>query len=330
MIKNLKREVIINGYAYPFIQPELLEQAAPNLTFISMFTYGIGEDGHLIDLDDQAVIEAVRPYQVAPLMVITSFSETEGFRSDLMASLLQSEEMQDILLADIVSTIQRKGLMGVDFDFEYIYPEYREAYANLIGRARQILNPMGYVVTATVAPKTSADQEGLLYEGHDYRLIGEAANLVLVMTYEWGYTFGPPMAVAPLNKVKEVLDYAVTDIPPAKLLMGIPNYGYDWTLPFVQGESRARSVSNVEAEAMAKQYGAQIQFDPVAQSPHFNYTAEDGAEHEVWFENAQSIEAKLRLIEEYDLAGASYWNLMKPFPDNWRVLDEMYRVIKVV
>ncbi len=52
------------------------------------------------------------------------------------------------------------------------------------------------------------------------------------MTYEWGYKYGPNMAVAPLNMVRRVLDYAVTEIIPEKIMLGIPNYGYDWPLPF--------------------------------------------------------------------------------------------------
>lgn len=125
------------------------------------------------------------------------------------------------------------------------------------------------------------------------------------------------------------MDYGVTQIDPAKILLGIPNYGYDWTLPFVQGESRARSISNVEAQVLARQVGAEIQWDPVAMSPFFFYEDEDGREHEVWFEDESSIRAKLELVEEYGLAGVSYWNLMRYFPGNWRVLNEMFEVEKV-
>lgn len=137
------------------------------------------------------------------------------------------------------------------------------------------------------------------------------------------------MAVAPLNKVRTVLDYGVTQINPARILMGIPNYGYDWTLPFVAGESRAKSIGNEEAVWLAFHYGAEIQFDELAQSPWFRYWDEQGRQHEVWFEDARSIAAKLGLVEEYGLAGVSYWNLMRPFWANWQVLNQMYEVVKL-
>ena len=188
-----------------------------------------------------------------------------------------------------------------------------EAYASFVEQTRQRLNPEGYMVAACPCAENLCRAAGLLYEGHDYALLGEAANLALLMTYEWGYMFGPPMAVAPVNLVRRVLDFGVTQIPPSKILMGIPNYGYDWTLPFVQGQSMAEKISNTEAVERAARVGAQIQYDPVAETPFYRYVDELGREHEVWFENEASIRAKLNLVAEYGLAGVSYWNLMDYF-----------------
>lgn len=148
-------------------------------------------------------------------------------------------------------------------------------------------------------------------------------------SYEWGYTYGPAMAVSPVNMVRRVLDYAVTEIPARKILMGVPNYGYNWTLPFVQGTA-AKSVTNVGAVTLAGQVGARIRFDETAQAPFFRYYDGDGKQHEVWFEDARSIRAKLRLVNEYGLAGISFWNLNSLFRTNFLVLQSMYNVEKVI
>jgi spore germination protein len=146
------------------------------------------------------------------------------------------------------------------------------------------------------------------------------------MTYEWGYTYGPPMAVAPLPNVRAVLDYAVTEIPATKILLGVPNYGYDWPLPFVQGTTRARSISNREAVRLAIYYGTAIQYDETAQSPFFRYTDDVGTVHEVWFEDARSMDAKLRLVAEYGFLGAGFWNLMRPSSQTWLTLASLYEI----
>lgn len=146
------------------------------------------------------------------------------------------------------------------------------------------------------------------------------------MTYEWGYTYGPPMGVAPVNKVRQVVDYAVTEIPPEKIDLGIPNYGYDWPLPYEQGVTKAKTIGNVEAVRIAIENGAAIQFDETAQSPFFHYIS-DGVEHEVWFEDVRSLRAKFGLIQEYGLRGAGYWQIMQFFRANWMLLADMFYIL---
>lgn len=328
--EKLQNEVIlVNGYAYPSISPETLNAWLPDLTFVSPFSYGFTKEGQLIDLQDETILQPAAAAGVKSLMVLTPLDSQGVFSNELVKALMENPQAQVRLLENILNTIQNKGLFGVDFDFEYVLPENRDQYTSLVRAAREKLNEAGYLVTVALAPKTSAEQEGLLYQGHDYKGMGQAANLVLLMTYEWGYTYGPPMAVAPLNQVRRVIEYGVSEIPPDQILMGIPNYGYDWRLPFVRGESKAEKISNDEATARASRYGAEIQFDEPSQSPYYYYTDESGIEHVVWFENAASWRAKLQLVSEYGLAGISYWNIMDYFPAGAEVLRGLYMVAKV-
>lgn len=322
-------EILVNGYMYPNVDPGVLAATLPNLTFLSLFTYGITAQGDLVPLGDEALITAARQNGVIPLMVLAAMDANGQFDSQLASTVFNDPQASERLIQNILNNIRAKDLGGIDFDFEFLFAKDKEAYANFVNRTRERLTPEGYVVAVALAPKTYADQPGLLYEGHDYALMGKAANLTLLMTYEWGYIFGPPMAVAPLNQVRKVLDFGVTQIDPSKILMGIPNYGYDWTLPYVEGESMAEKISNTEAVLRAERVGAVIQYDEVAQSPHYNYFDNQGREHEVWFENEASIRAKLNLVAEYGLAGVSYWNLMDFFPANWEVLYSLYTVAKL-
>lgn len=315
-----------NGYAYPFISRELLSAQLPYMSFLTPFTYGIDASGSLLPLNDEMLLEEARRLGTAPLMHLSTLTETDTFSSERAVMVLMDPNMQENLIGQILETIAAKGYRGLDVDFEYIPGAQRDAYAAFIRSLRERLAPRGLPVIVALAPKTSAQQPGLLYEAHDYALLGAAADFVLLMTYEWGYTAGPPMAVAPLPNVREVLDYAVTEIPREKIYLGIPNYGYDWPLPFVEGQTRARSLSNQEAVELAVRYGAEIQFDETAQSPWFSYTAPDGTPHVVWFEDARSMSAKLRLIGEYGLYGAGYWNLMRPYPQGWAVLNALYEI----
>lgn len=323
------QEIFVNAYAYPFIDPTLLTTTLPFLTFVTPFTYGFTSSGDLVTLNDRAIISAAKTVGTAPLMHFSTLTQEGGFSNDLAHLALNDASLQERIIENILSTMQKQGYQGLDVDFEYVFPEDAQAYADFLGKLTRRLNPLGYPVIAALAPKTSATQLGALYEGHSFAAIGAAVNMVLLMTYEWGYTYGPPMAVAPLPNVREVVEYALTEIPAEKIWLGVPNYGYDWPLPFVQGQSRATSISSQQAVALARRYGVAIQYDERDQAPWFRYFDERGTEHEVWFEDARSIQAKLALIPEYGLVGAGYWNLMRDFPQNWLVLSSLYKIRQV-
>lgn len=327
--RTQKREISVNGYAYPYIDNEVLQKTLPDLTYVTLFTYGFTEEGELIGIQDEPVIGEVKEAGVAPLMLLSTLTGDGTFSNELASRIFSDEEARNRLFDQVLQTMRTKGYYGLDVDFEFILPEDKDNYVQFLTELKSRLQPEGYPLFVALAPKTSGMQRGLLYESHDYPAIGAVADYVLLMTYEWGYTYGPPMAVAPLNKVKEVLDYGVSVIPREKILQGIPNYGYDWTLPYVRGQSMARSIGNVEAVEIAMKYRATILYDETAQTPYFYYTDEEGREHVVWFEDARSIDAKLRLNESYPLHGISYWNIMRYFPQNWVVVNEKFRVRKV-
>lgn len=319
-------EMEVNAYAYPFINDSLLRQTLPYLTYLTPFTYGFTETGSLVPLNDDRLISTALEYSTAPLMHLSTLTENGNFSNELASVVLNDIALQNVLINNILTTMNQKGYRGLDIDFEFIFPEEAPLYAAFVGNATRRLNAEGYEVIVALAPKTSATQRGLLYEGHDYKALGDAANAVLLMTYEWGYTYGPPLAVAPLPNVRAVLEYALTEIPANKIFLGVPNYGYDWTLPYIQGTSRAPSISSQEAIALASRYGAEIFFDEYSRTPFFNYIDDNGRAHEVWFEDARSIKEKLALIPEYSLRGAGYWNAMRPFPQNWLVLNSLYNI----
>ena len=306
-------EYIVNGYAYPSISKETLEWWLPRLSWVAAFSYGFTEDGNLINLEDANLIIPATEAGVRPMMVLTPLDADGNFNDNIAIRVFENPDAQQNLIDNIEANIKNKNMGGVDFDFEYLAADYADDYVELVGRTRGRLRPQGYLTTVALAPKVSTDHPGLLYQGHDYAGMGQAADYCLLMTYEWGYTYGPPLPVSPINSVRRVLDYGVTQIPPEKILMGMSNYGYDWRLPFVQGESKAEKLTNYQALARAEYYGVDVQYDEEAQAPFFTYTSPDGSEHIVWFEDERSWRARLALVEECGLAGISIWNIMHIF-----------------
>ena len=132
-----------------------------------------------------------------------------------------------------------------------------------------------------------------------------------------------------MNRVRRVLEYAVTKIPPGKILMGFSNYGYSWKLPWRQGDA-ARVIANAAAMNLAVSVGAELKFDQSAQAPFFSYTDSAGQRHVVWFEDVRSVQARLQLVKEFGLAGISFWTINQLFRPGLLLLQNMYSVEKLI
>lgn len=320
----------VNGFIQPS-NPEkeraVLGESIKYLTYITPFSHHVNADGSLTPLDDAVMLQAAKINNTAPMLSITNIAG-DNFDTTLISNILNSSELQQTLINNILSLIKSKGYYGVIVDFERIPPADREKYNNFLRKLVSRLHPQ-YLVATALAPKTYDIKTGSWHGAHDYRAHGQIVDFVIIMTYEWGWSGGPPMAVAPLNEVRKVISYGVSVIPPKKIMMGIPLYGYDWTLPYTPKGEFAEAIGNQAAIDRAAKYKTVIKYDEKSESPYYKYYDENGKEHVVWFEDARSVEAKYKLASEYGLRGVSYWSLAQPFPQNWQVLDNMFKITKV-
>lgn len=187
-----KRAVSVNGYAYPFIREWVLGETLPFLTSLSVFSYGFTTQGNLVPpfLDDTWMIRAAENQGVRPILTLTPLNEEGQFSNYLISVLVNNAQVQQTLITEMLAVMAEKGFTGVDIDFEYILPEDRVVFAEFVANVQEQASAYGYTVSVALAPKIASDQPGLLYEGKDYGLLGAAADSVLLMTYEWGYTYG--------------------------------------------------------------------------------------------------------------------------------------------
>lgn len=192
-VPGTRPSLFVSGYAYPFIQQQILEDTLPWLTALNIFSYGFTAQGDLVPptLDPAWMIREARLRNVRPVLTLTPLGADGHFNNNLVSVLVSSRSLQQKLVWNLGSTMEELGYGGLDIDFEYIQAADREAFAEFVSFTTQVMNLFGYPVTVALAPKTSRDQPGLLYEGVDYRLLGAAANKVMLMTYEWGYAYGP-------------------------------------------------------------------------------------------------------------------------------------------
>jgi len=179
----------VNGYAYPYINRNVLFRVLPLLTHFTIFGYGFTEAGDLIEPDDNELIRLAYQFKAAPIMLLSSVTESGIFSTERASRIFQSQTLQNKVIDQILVKMREKGYLGLDIDFEFVAPEDADAFLSFIQNTTTRLNAEGFSVNVDLAPKTSPTQQGLLYEAHNYERIGAIANTVLLMTYEWGYTY---------------------------------------------------------------------------------------------------------------------------------------------
>ncbi|WP_370644686.1 LysM peptidoglycan-binding domain-containing protein [Sporosarcina sp. ACRSL] len=306
---------------------EVRTRVEEDLTYLAMFSYEAQRDGSLKAPPTDDIPEIAARAGVLNAMAVTNL-ENFAFSGDLAHVFFTDQTVQNRLLQNIVQTAKRIGFSDVHFDFEFVRPADRELYNTFLRNARDRFHPAGLTLSSALPPKNSPALTGI-YGGIDFKAHGEICDFVTLMTYEWGYSYSEPQAVSPLNQVRRVVEFAVSQIPPEKIFLGQNLYGYDWTYPYppVTGVA-ARALSPKSATNLAIRRNANIQFDPVAQAPFFLYWDNNGVRHDVWFEDARSIQAKFNLIKEFNLRGIMYWKLGLAFPQNWLLLHDNFIIRK--
>lgn len=300
-----------------------VRQRVGQLTYLAMFSYAVQRDGSVKAPPINGIPEIAKRAGAANALVVTNL-ENNTFSADLAHTIFTNTVAQQRLFDQLIKIANDVGFRDIHFDFELLYPEDRELYNNFLRQARDRFHPAGFTLSTALAPKASDIKTGI-YGAHDYKAHGEIVDFVSLMTYEWGYTYSEPQAVSPIGPVENVVRYAVSQIPSEKILLGQNLYGYDWSSPYpTAGGAAARAISPQQAIAIALERKASILYDYQAQAPHFTYYDDTGTMHEVWFEDARSIQAKFNLVERYRLRGMMYWKLGLSFPQNWLLLQDRF------
>ncbi|MGV3488120.1 MAG: LysM peptidoglycan-binding domain-containing protein [Tuberibacillus sp.] len=326
--RRKKKRVIVNGYLEPHEGVvDRFTEAAQALTYLTVFSYHVQRNGDLVppDPSENELLQAVRSTNVQPLMAITNISEG-GFDRDVATAIFRSNEAQNRLIENVSQTMREKGYRGLNVDFEFLGSNTRRDYNRFIQKLTNRLHRENFIISTALAPKTSGQQTGEWYEAHDYQFHGQTVDFVILMTYEWGWSGGPPMPVSPLTQVRRVVNYARSVMPSRKIVMSIPLYGYDWTLPYVEGGEFAKAVTFQQAINLALKYHAKIEYDQREAAPFFRYTDENGRQHIVYFEDLRTMDAMFKLVSDLDLRGMSFWNLAFRFPAVWPLITDYFDV----
>lgn len=312
----------------PSIPDPALSELLPSLSFLFPFCRRVLPDGSLSPMEDERLRRAAALSHALPMLTVSNLNGG-SYSGELAHRLLTSDEGRHALLTNILSALKEGSYQGLHLNFGSLYPFDRENYNSFLRLASETLHAEGYWLVSAVAPREHDDDESFLCAAHDYRAHGLYADRVVLLAYDWGNSRSAPQAVSPVGRIRAALDYAQGKIPAGKLLLGMSGYGYNWNLPWRQGDS-ASPIFHSSAVNLAVAVGAEIRYDPAFQASFFSYSGADGQRHLVWFEDVRSVRARLLLVKEYDLAGICHWAGNRPSRQGMIYAQSLYSGEKLI
>ncbi|MEH7076933.1 LysM peptidoglycan-binding domain-containing protein [Neobacillus drentensis] len=298
-----------------------LDSLAEQLTYVAVVAYSFTEDGYAYNMvEDSALVARCNQLQIVPLLMIRNLAGTV-FSAELAGRVLENPTYRANLVASIVNLTTQRGFGGVSIDFEFIPPARRNDFILFLSALKSSLS--GLILHVNVHAKTADIPTNRIIGAYDYAGISNVADLVAVMTMDYGYPGGPPDPIAPIPWLEQVIQYSLTQIHPLKLQIALALYGYDKRV----GTNQTRGLSVLAAQNQAISVGEPIEFDLTAKAPWYRYWP-GGKEHIVWFEDIRSYIEKYHLIDLFQLAGSTFWQISLPAPQNWAYLSKNFNVVK--
>ena len=328
---NKIRTIATSGYAFPYINRDVLIKTLPFLSYLTIFNYRITSEGNIVVGDeDLEIVQLAKSYGVAPMMFVSTFTEEGVSSSRVVYDVLLNSEVQDRAIYNILNQLKSKGYYGVNIYAEYINYENIDYIADYLKRAADIFHAEGYRVLITVTPDANVGTKIVTFDDIDYSKLAVSVDAIVFTSYEWGRTYSFPSSITPVNVLRELLNYAVNIVPAEKIFLGLITIGYDWQLPYVPGASSANAITSDGAIQFAADNGIPIEFNEPAQAPYFFYL--DGFEvlHIMWFKDARSYTSISGLVPEYGLQGLSLWTIMNFNTQMWFVINTEYDIEKVL
>ena len=267
---------------------------------LSPFWYELSASGAIVGYQGAGDTTIINGAKAKGVLVIPTV--TNNFDPARVHTMLSSASARSAHEQALVNLVVNKGYDGIDLDYESLLAADRSLFSTFASELATLMHQKGKKLSMTLHAKTSEPGTWDGPQAQDYAAIGRVADRVRIMAYDYHWATSAAGAIAPLTWVDQVAKFAASQIAPSKVQLGIGLYGYDWV------GTQAVDLTFDQVAARRASYGATRQWSTADSAPWFKYSA-GGVTHEVWYEDSQSVSAKLAVVDKYGLAGAVFWRL---------------------
>jgi spore germination protein YaaH len=300
--------------------------------------YNVDSKGALTGEPDPQVLATAKAHHVRVTPLVTNL----GFVQEDVHDFLMHPEAHPALFAALVRTAREHGYAGYQLDFENVPSGDREALTALVRAAAQALHAEHLVVSIATIPNASIMQKETGYAAWHYanwggafdlKALAEAVDVVCLMTYDQHTFTTMPGPVAGWTWVGAQLDAALKLVPPQKLALGIPLYGYRWfagtptkagAREFDKPNLNAEFIDAVDVEKLAKTYHGRFAWDADDRAASMVFYR-DNVREWVFYTDGRTFGERYQLVRRQQLAGFASWVLGSEDPAIWKLLPSRKR-----
>ena len=306
---------LIHGYVMPNVGDAPLSLASPYLTCVSIYGCRLQTDGSIIPPNDHSLTSRARSLGIAPLLHITNQRQDGKFSGSLLHTFLSSDESKASFSEMLLQYLCQRDYTGINMEFDCIYSEDIQACSDFISRTGDILH--NHKLKLFIS---TSDAQSML------PCVYDCADSIIMLPIKRHHPAQPPAPICPIDEMRKSVEKAAAICDAKKLLLGLPYFGCNWTLPYHGGI--ARTVYLSEIPSLAYSHFADVRYDDTVQAPHFSYYNSAGTEHIVWFHDPRSLHARLKLAEEHHLGGISLGSIAPPYRPGWMTVGDIYSPYK--
>ena len=283
---------------------------------LAFSVYRADAKGRIASHVPRADMDFARAKGLRLVATVTNYSGKD-FDPAIAHAIMTSPEQTQAFIQGMQTQMAQEKCAGFNLDFESVAAGDRDDFSRFVATVSSAMKAAGYFTVVSVPAKQKEDPTSSWSGAYDLKAIGAAADVVQVMAYDEHGPWSTPGPVAGLDWVEATVQYTVSAVPPGKISLGFPAFGYDYDLT---NKSKSNDIAWAKIPQLIKDTGAVAQWDDASSSPWFRYTLY-GHDHVVWHENARSLGLKAQLVAKYQLGGISVWALGMEDEEFWEAVN---------
>ena len=300
------------------------------ISIIAPVVYNVDEDGVVWGAPDPIMLNLAKENNIPVMPLI----HNPGFDQEMLHKLLVSDTARQRAVKSLMDECRRFGYVGIQFDFENLNMNDRDAFTQFYKETAAALHGGGFKLSVAVVHRPEEFPGPTKYfkwmhknwrAGYDLKALADIGDFISVMTYSQHTRRTPPGPSAGIPWVIKNIEYFLTQVPPEKLSLGIPVGSSHWYTEqddekyVANARSWSAGLSYSAAMTLAQRFNAKPTWLD-DQKVAFTFFENGGLFEYIFFENGQSFQHKLDLVNKYKLRGFSVWVIGSEDPAIWQFL----------